>query len=99
MIGRPLSEVECAMRQCRAYLGNDTGLIHLAASLGLPCIGIYANRDAPGLWEPYAARKLVFWPKAASCSGCQRTICSRPCIDEIRPQQVLEAIEGSGILQ
>ena len=99
VIGRPMPEVEGAMRQCRAYFGNDTGLIHLAASLGLPCIGIYANRDAPGLWEPYAARKLVFWPKAASCSGCHCTICPRRCIDEIRPQQVLEAIKESGILQ
>ena len=98
VIGRPLPEVEGAMRQCRAYFGNDTGLIHLAASLGLPCIGIYANRNAPGLWEPYAAKKLVLWPKAASCAGCQRTICSRHCIDEIRPRQVLEAINKSGIL-
>lgn len=99
IIGKPLPEVENAMRKCQAYLGNDTGLIHLAAALKLPCIGIYSNRDIHGPWEPYSAKKLIIYPKPCDCTGCLKTQCDKQCIDEIQPKQVLEAIESSNFLQ
>ena len=99
LIGKGLPEVEAAMRQCRAYIGNDTGLIHLAAALKLPCIGIYSNRDAHGLWEPYSARKLIFYPSPCPCAGCLKIQCDKMCINEITPAQVLEAIDASNFMQ
>ena len=98
VIGKPLPEVECAMRQCGAYLGNDTGLIHLAAALGLPCIGIYSNRNPHGLWEPYTAHKLIFYPEDCDCAGCLKQECDKMCINTITPEKVLAAIESSTFL-
>ena len=99
LIGKRLPEVESAMRQCKAYLGNDTGLIHLAAALGLPCIGIYSNRNPHGLWEPYTSRKLIFYPSPCSCAGCFKIECEKMCINEISPEQVLKALEDKHFLQ
>ena len=33
------------------YVGNDTGLLHVAASLGTRTVGIYGETD-PGVWKP-----------------------------------------------
>ena len=99
IIGRPLPEVECAMRQCHAYLGNDTGLIHLAAALGLPCIGIYSNRNPRSIWEPYMPQKLIFYPEDCDCAGCLKTQCDKMCINQTTPQKVLSAIDASAFLQ
>ena len=98
VIGRPLPEVESAMRQCHTYLGNDTGLIHLAASLGLPCIGIYSNRNPHGIWEPYTPQKLIFYPGHCDCAGCLKTQCDKMCINQTTPEKVLSAIDASSLL-
>lgn len=62
LIGRPLGQVEAVMRRCLGYLGKDTGLVHLAAAVGIPCIGVYSNRNQPGLWDPYVPRRGVLRP-------------------------------------
>ena len=39
---------------CRFYIGNDSGPLHLAANLGLQCLGIFTDSppSAYGLWNP-----------------------------------------------
>src|SRR5262249_22067443 len=36
-------------RSC-LYLGNDTGTMHLAASMGVPCVAIFTSRDNRDTW-------------------------------------------------
>jgi ADP-heptose:LPS heptosyltransferase len=33
------------VRTCKAYLGNDTGMMHVAASLGIPTHGLFLSQD------------------------------------------------------
>jgi heptosyltransferase III len=47
----PLLEVAQHLRQCRCYLGNDTGITHLAAMLGVPTVAIFGPTD-PNIWRP-----------------------------------------------
>jgi heptosyltransferase-3 len=39
------------LRQCRGYLGNDAGMTHLAALLGLPTLALFGPTD-PLIWQP-----------------------------------------------
>jgi ADP-heptose:LPS heptosyltransferase len=41
-----------AMRHCALFVGNDTGTMHIAASAGIPCIGIYSSRQWRGYGSP-----------------------------------------------
>lgn len=41
-----LPEVAAAMRRGALFLGNDSGLMHLAAAAGAPVIGLFAQSDA-----------------------------------------------------
>jgi len=47
----PLLEVARHLQQCRGYLGNDSGITHLAAMLGVPTIAIFGPTD-PAVWQP-----------------------------------------------
>ncbi|MBI4525316.1 MAG: glycosyltransferase family 9 protein [Deltaproteobacteria bacterium] len=93
-----LSVLESAegLRRCSLYVGNDTGVMHLAAAVGTPCVAIFSARDHPGRWEPYGLNHIVL-RKNPHCAGCLLQVCSDRrmiCLTEITVSEVLEAIEG-----
>jgi glycosyl transferase family 9 (putative heptosyltransferase) len=47
----PLLEVAQHLQQCRCYLGNDSGITHLAAMLGIPTVATFGPTD-PQIWRP-----------------------------------------------
>jgi ADP-heptose:LPS heptosyltransferase len=47
----PLLEVAYQLQQSKCYLGNDSGITHLAAMLGVPTIAIFGPTD-PAVWRP-----------------------------------------------
>ncbi len=47
----PLLEVAQHLQQCRCYLGNDLGITHLAAMLGVPTVAIFGPTDSK-IWRP-----------------------------------------------
>ncbi|HJT57910.1 MAG TPA: glycosyltransferase family 9 protein [Ktedonobacteraceae bacterium] len=48
---RPLLEVAQRLQACQCYLGNDSGITHLAAMLGVPTIALFGPSD-PAVWRP-----------------------------------------------
>ncbi len=51
LISAPLLEVAQCLQLCRRYLGNDSGISHLAAMLGVPTVAIFGPTD-PHIWRP-----------------------------------------------
>ena len=51
LTNRPLLEVAYYLQNCRCYLGNDSGITHLAAMLSIPTIAIFGPSD-PAIWHP-----------------------------------------------
>src|SRR5579884_786892 len=51
LANRPLLEVASRLQACRCYLGNDSGITHLAALLGVPTIALFGPSD-PAIWHP-----------------------------------------------
>jgi len=47
----PLPILAGALTWCSGYLGNDSGVTHLAAALGIPTVAIFGPTD-PHLWGP-----------------------------------------------
>ncbi len=50
----PLPEVADVLSACRAYVGNDSGITHLAAALGRPVVALFGPTD-PRVWAPRGA--------------------------------------------
>ncbi|HLG75837.1 MAG TPA: glycosyltransferase family 9 protein, partial [Ktedonobacteraceae bacterium] len=51
LVDAPLLVVAQYLVACRGYLGNDTGITHLAAMLGLPTLVLFGPSD-PQIWRP-----------------------------------------------
>ncbi len=41
------------------FVSNDTGFLHIAAAIGIPCVGLYLTTD-PAIWAPNTFRPHVF---------------------------------------
>ncbi len=86
-------ESAAAMARCRLYVGNDTGTMHIAASMGLRCVAMFTSRENPGTWEPFGEGHAILRHEL-SCSGCMLTECVEQqmrCLDLIDVRQALEA--------
>lgn len=51
LAGLALSELAETLAECGAFLGNDSGVTHLAAALGLPVVALFGPSDAE-TWSP-----------------------------------------------
>ncbi|MBI4318977.1 MAG: glycosyltransferase family 9 protein [Chloroflexi bacterium] len=47
----PLSRLAALLSLCDAYVGNDSGVTHLAALLGVPTVALFGPTD-PAVWAP-----------------------------------------------
>jgi lipopolysaccharide heptosyltransferase III len=86
-------EAAAALKSCDAYVGNDTGTMHLAASVGTRCVAIMAAVDWPGRWNPYGSDHLVL-RREVQCEGCLLRVCEREgmkCLKEISVDDVFAA--------
>lgn len=68
----PLLAVAQALRHCQSYLGNDTGITHLAALLGIPTLVLFGPSD-PIIWKPI---------------GPAVTVLKEPNLDALTPQTI-----------
>jgi heptosyltransferase-2 len=67
---RPIMETAAWIARCRAFVGNDSGLMHLAEALGVPAVGIFGP----------TVRDFGYFPARADSRAVERTdIACRPC--------------------
>jgi ADP-heptose:LPS heptosyltransferase len=50
---RPLEELVAHFARCRLFLGHDSGISHLAAACGVPCVLLFGPTE-PAVWAPPA---------------------------------------------
>lgn len=65
---RPLEEVTGVLSACRGYIGNDSGITHLAAVLGLPVVALFGPTD-PAVWGPRGAKVRLLCSSERSTAG------------------------------
>jgi len=54
----PLREVAGVLRRCSAFVGNDSGITHIAAAVGTPTVALFGPSD-PEVWAPRGPRVEV----------------------------------------
>ncbi len=89
----PLIHLAAVLKETTAYLGNDSGITHLAALLGLPTVALFGPTN-PALWGPKGPGVRIIYGKnlytPSSPEGRSRG--SRPCVESIRTDQVVEVL-------
>ena len=53
-----LYDLACWLATARVYVGNDSGITHLAAAVGTPVVAVFMSTD-PRLWAPHGRRIAV----------------------------------------
>jgi len=56
--GLPLAALAGLLASCRVYVGNDSGVSHLAAAVGAPTVAVFGPTD-PAVWAPRGERVVV----------------------------------------
>ncbi len=86
-----LSQVMDVMSYGDLVVSNDSGLMHMAAALEKPVIGIYGSSD-PQFTPPLGQNARVV-SLNLSCSPCFKRQCPLghlACLNQLRPEQVIE---------
>lgn len=82
-----LPRLASLLRRCRLFVGNDSGVSHLSALLGIPTIAIFGPSD-PTIWGP-RGKRVVIIRKDIRCSPCADfTSCQRECLRLISVDEV-----------
>jgi heptosyltransferase II len=95
LTGPHLRNAILALAAAQAAVSNDSGLLHVAAAVGTPSIGIFGP-TSPWHWAPLNPISAVIEPQIAlACRPCHRPVCRlghHRCMQEIAPAQVMVAI-------
>ena len=73
LVDMPLLEVACQLQHCQHYLGNDSGLTHLAAMLGIPTVALFGPSD-PLIWQPVGPSVTVLYEAALDNLGVETVL-------------------------
>jgi heptosyltransferase-2 len=57
-VNQPLEQLIADFAHCRLFIGHDSGVSHLAAACGVPCVLLFGPTD-PAVWAPPAPHVRV----------------------------------------
>lgn len=89
----PLTQLAAVLKTSTAYLGNDSGITHLAASLGLPTVALFGPTN-PALWGPRGPGVRIIYGKNIYTPRSQkvRSEQSHPGLESIPIDRVVEIL-------
>jgi heptosyltransferase-2 len=89
-----LREAIALIARCDLFISNDSGLMHVAAALGVPTVAVFGSTN-PLTTSP-VGEKTVIVRKEIECSPCLAKTCPTdfPCMDRITVDDVLGAAKG-----
>jgi heptosyltransferase-2 len=89
-----IADLPALLSQCHVFIGNDSGAMHVAASVGLPVVAIFGPTDPQGT-SPVTPRCTVVQEKPY-CSPCflRRCPTDHRCMTRISPAAVATAAQS-----
>jgi heptosyltransferase-2 len=77
--------------QCRLFLSNDSGLMHVAGGLNIPTVAIFGSTN-PVTTSP-AGERTTLVRKETPCSPCLKKTCPTDfrCMTAVTVEDVVEA--------
>ncbi len=96
LTGNDLRDAVIALAAVDAAVTNDSGLMHVAAAIGVPTVALFGPTD-PRLWAPLNPLAAAIEPPSdRRCPRCGRPRCDdirHRDVDEIAVSQVFDAVQ------
>jgi heptosyltransferase-3 len=97
LVGRlSLNRTLPVLQQARLFLGNESGPMHMAASVGTPVVGLFGLID-PAVWGPVGVANIAVRP-SQPCPCIAREVCKWPspgrvcCVWRLEEEEVCDAV-------
>lgn len=87
-----LKQLACLIRESIAFVGGDTGPMHLAVAVSTPVVALFGPTD-PLRNGPYYGHNVILRPQRP-CINCWKRNCEHICLADIHPQTVFNAVVG-----
>jgi predicted lipopolysaccharide heptosyltransferase III len=91
-----LPEVTALCSRARLFVGNDSGIAHIAAAAGAPCVVIFGSSNVAH-WRPWTTNPNEVVREEMPCQPCHGYFCAkfaRPeCILRVPLERVVGAID------
>ena len=90
-----LIELGAIIRRCAYVVSNDSGPMHIAASLDVPTLGIFGPTN-PYLQGPYGKNHRWIRNEGIECLACNLTSCpiGNICMTQLETSRVIDAFDG-----
>ncbi len=88
-----ITELSCLLKTSGGFIGNDSGVSHLAAFLGLPTVTVFGPSDSQR-WKPIGRAVKAVWsePDCSPCFETDKTDCDEmECLLRITPEMVMNS--------
>ncbi len=83
------------LRDAAAVVVGNTGAAHLAAAVGTPVVSLFSAVVPHQRWAPYGVPTLLLGDQEAPCADTRARVCpvpGHPCLTQVRPQDVVDAV-------
>lgn len=91
--GLSLDKTAAIIAQSDIFIGNNSGLLHIAAALGRPTVSTMGP-TVPWLWMPQGNNQIVIRHNL-ECAPCSRGVCGEhKCMDLISVEEMIKALDS-----
>jgi heptosyltransferase-2/heptosyltransferase-3 len=91
-----LPEVTALVSRARLFVGNDSGIAHMAAAAGAPSVVIFGSSNTAH-WRPWAKAAAEVVLEEMECQPCHGYFCEKfdqpECIERVPVARVLGSID------
>jgi ADP-heptose:LPS heptosyltransferase len=94
-----LENTAALLGRCKLLVSNDTGIMHLAAAVGTPTVGLFGP-NSPRYWAPVGIRATYVYDTKVTCSPCLNLYANRwplECVNAEKSRCMLD-IEVESVL-
>jgi ADP-heptose:LPS heptosyltransferase len=92
----PLPQVTALASRAKLFVGNDSGIAHIAAAVGTPTVVIFGSSNVDH-WRPWASAPAEVVLEVLPCQPCPGYTCEEfgvpECIRRVPVENVIAAIE------
>ena len=87
-------ETAAVLEGTEIFLGPDSGPMHLAASVGVPCVIAFSAHGLPGVWYPAGRQHQIVYHQP-ECFGCGLDTCivmEKKCMTSVTVDEMEQAV-------
>jgi len=96
--GMAIADLAGVLTRCCLHVGADSGVLHLAAALGLPTVAIFRDYSGAPEWLPHGPEHQHLLAPCP-CAKLRAAPCEEPgealCLAGLAPERVLALVQGS----